>query len=77
MASIPELTTMDRADVVDRLFEQKVRDYIKFVRNTKPFGDITAVLYTIEFQKRGLPHYHSFLWISASSKVRKDSDVDR
>ncbi|GKB78485.1 DNA helicase [Tanacetum coccineum] len=77
MASFPELTTVDRADVVDRLFEQKVRDYIKFVRNTKPFGDITAVLYTIEFQKRGLPHYHSFLWISASSKVRKDSDVDR
>ncbi|GKA61239.1 DNA helicase [Tanacetum coccineum] len=61
MASFPELTTVDRADVVDRLFEQKVRDYIKFVRNTKPFGDITAVLYTIEFQRHGLPHYHSFL----------------
>ncbi|GJX57505.1 DNA helicase [Tanacetum coccineum] len=77
MASFPELTTADRADVVDRLFEQKVRYYIKFVRNTKPFGDITAVLYIIEFQKRGLPHYHSFLWISASSKVCEDNDVDR
>nr|GEW50236.1 DNA helicase [Tanacetum cinerariifolium] len=77
MEAFPELTTADRADIVDRMFEQKVRDYIKFVRNTKPFSDITAVLYTIEFQKRGLPHCHSLLWISVSSKVKEDADVDK
>nr|GFD20228.1 DNA helicase [Tanacetum cinerariifolium] len=42
MEAFPELITADRADIVDRVFEQKVRDYIKFVRNTKPFGDISA-----------------------------------
>nr|GEW26407.1 DNA helicase [Tanacetum cinerariifolium] len=31
MASRPELTTADRADIVDRIFEQKVRDYVKTV----------------------------------------------
>ncbi|GJX14532.1 DNA helicase [Tanacetum coccineum] len=67
----------DRADIVDRAFEQKVRDYVKFVRNMEPFGDITAVLYTIEFQKRGLPHCHSLLWVSPCSKVQQDTDVDR
>ncbi|GJV53078.1 DNA helicase [Tanacetum coccineum] len=77
MEAFPELTTADRADIVDRVFEQKVRDYVKFIRNTKPFGDISAVLYTIEFQKRGLPHCHSLLWVSPTSKVREDSDVDK
>ncbi|GJZ06173.1 DNA helicase, partial [Tanacetum coccineum] len=63
MEAFPEqLTHADRADVVDRVFEQKIRDYVKYVRTAKPFGDITAVLYTIEFQKRGLPHCHSLLW---------------
>nr|GEZ28105.1 DNA helicase [Tanacetum cinerariifolium] len=79
MEAFPQLTTADRADIVDRVFEKKVRDYIKFVRNSRPFGDITAdtLLYTIEFQKRGLPHCHSLLWISSSFKIREDSDVDK
>ncbi|GJX76206.1 DNA helicase [Tanacetum coccineum] len=76
MEAFPELTATDRADIVDRVFEKKVRDYIKFVRNTQTFGDITAVLYTIEFQKRGLPHCHSLLWVTGASKINKDSDVD-
>ncbi|GJX83426.1 DNA helicase [Tanacetum coccineum] len=46
----------DRADIIDRVFEKKVRDYIDFVRDSNTFGSVTGVLYTIEFQKRGLPH---------------------
>ncbi|GJV97842.1 DNA helicase [Tanacetum coccineum] len=30
-----------------------------------------------EFQKRGLPNCHSLLWLSGSSKIDKDSDVDK
>nr|GEU34725.1 hypothetical protein [Tanacetum cinerariifolium] len=56
----------DRADIVDHIFEKKVRDYIKFV-----------LLYTIEFQKQGLPHYHSLLWISNTSRAHQDIDVDK
>nr|GEV78958.1 DNA helicase [Tanacetum cinerariifolium] len=32
----PELTTADRADIVDRVFEQKVRDYISAIYNRVP-----------------------------------------
>ncbi|GKB00349.1 DNA helicase, partial [Tanacetum coccineum] len=42
MDSFPELTPADRADIVDRVFERKIRDYVKFIRNERPFGDITA-----------------------------------
>ncbi|KAI3783003.1 hypothetical protein L2E82_13065 [Cichorium intybus] len=41
------------------------------------FADIVADLYTIEFQKRGLPHCHTLLWVSSSSRIRNPVDVDR
>ncbi|GJS22341.1 DNA helicase [Tanacetum coccineum] len=77
MEPFPRLTTADRADIVDRIFEKKVRYYINFVRDSSTFGDVTGVLYTIEFQKRGLPHCHSLLWINAASRVQQDFDVDK
>ncbi|GJW92524.1 DNA helicase [Tanacetum coccineum] len=67
----------DRSDITDRVFERKVQDYVKFVRNQRLFGDVTTVLYTIEFQKGGLPHCHSMIWNSEATKVQRDEDVYR
>ncbi|KAL4573146.1 hypothetical protein LXL04_019943 [Taraxacum kok-saghyz] len=39
--------------------------------------DIIALLYTIEFQKRGLPHCHTLLWVTAPSQISSGSDVDK
>ncbi|XP_071718050.1 uncharacterized protein [Rutidosis leptorrhynchoides] len=41
--------------------------FITFTCNSKwpeesPFGRVIAVLYNIEFQKRGTPHFHTLLW---------------
>ncbi|GJY09724.1 DNA helicase [Tanacetum coccineum] len=33
-------------------------------------------LYTIEFQKRGLPHCHTLLWFDSSSKIRNAVEID-
>nr|GEW14837.1 ATP-dependent DNA helicase PIF1-like [Tanacetum cinerariifolium] len=38
------LTTADRADIIDRIFERKVRDYINFFRDSNTFGDVTGEL---------------------------------
>ena len=38
---------------------------------------LIAVLYTVEFQKRGLPHCHLLLWVRESHRVRAHTDVDR
>ena len=35
------------------------------------------VLYTVEFQKRGLPHCHLLLWIQEHSRVRTNAQIDR
>ncbi|GJZ20343.1 DNA helicase [Tanacetum coccineum] len=53
----------DREDIVDRVFKMKIHEFISFLRDAQPFGKIVAVLYNVEFQKRGLPHCHTLLWI--------------
>nr|GEV81274.1 DNA helicase [Tanacetum cinerariifolium] len=66
MAQFPLLTTTDRADVVDRVFEMKIHQFVAYLRDSQPFRKVIAVLYTVEFQKRGLPHCHTLLWIDES-----------
>ncbi|GKA62881.1 DNA helicase [Tanacetum coccineum] len=75
MADFPLLTTTDRADIVDRVFEMKVQQFVKYLRDAQPFGKTVAVLYTIEFQKRGLPHCHTLLWIHNAARVHRDEDI--
>ncbi|GKB16171.1 DNA helicase [Tanacetum coccineum] len=70
------LTTTDRADVLDRVFEMKIHQLMNFLRDAQRFGKTVAVLYTVEFQKRGLPHCHTLLWIDESARVRKEEDID-
>ncbi|GJW46158.1 DNA helicase [Tanacetum coccineum] len=57
MDEFPQITIADRADVVVRVFEQKVHEFCNFLQHSRRFGDVTGFLYTIEFKKQGLPHY--------------------
>ncbi|GJS39598.1 DNA helicase [Tanacetum coccineum] len=40
--AICRLTVADRADIVDRVFEKKVRNYIDFVRDSNTFGSVAG-----------------------------------
>jgi hypothetical protein len=40
------------------------------------FGPVLAVLYIVEFQKRGLPHIHCLVWLDAGAKEFDASVVD-
>ncbi|XP_071728497.1 uncharacterized protein [Rutidosis leptorrhynchoides] len=62
LAAFSHLTTADRADIVTRIFELKVNKFVNYLKQEWPFGRVVAVLYTIEFQKRGTPHCHTLLW---------------
>ncbi|GKA41917.1 DNA helicase [Tanacetum coccineum] len=37
---------------------------------------LAIFVYTIEFQKRGLPHCHTLLWVDSSSKIRNAVEID-
>jgi hypothetical protein len=41
-----------------------------------PFGHVTAYVYVIEFQKRGLPHAHILLTLAKEDKMITAKEVD-
>ncbi|GFO18403.1 hypothetical protein PoB_004490800 [Plakobranchus ocellatus] len=40
------------------------------------FGTLQAWLYSVEFQKRGLPHAHTLLWLKEDAQIQPDL-IDR
>ncbi|XP_020978043.1 uncharacterized protein LOC107636230 [Arachis ipaensis] len=67
----------DRPDMICRLFKVKVDMMIKDLRYNKLFGTTKAVIYTIEFQKRGLPHAHILLFLHEQDKYPTLADIDK
>ncbi|KAG2661478.1 hypothetical protein PVAP13_1KG506713 [Panicum virgatum] len=41
----------------------KLQQLLEDIRSGSIFGPISAILYSIEFQKRGLPHVHILVWL--------------
>lgn len=62
LESEPGKRPHDRADMTVRVYHMKLTDYLRDIKAGKAFGPIVAVLHTIEFQKRGLPHAHILVW---------------
>ncbi|BAH91022.1 Os01g0300400 [Oryza sativa Japonica Group] len=72
LALIPRQHSSDRLDIVDRVFQMKLRIFIDDITKYQFFGPISGVVYTIEFQKRGLPHVHIIVWLEKDGPL----DVD-
>ncbi|XP_019184363.1 PREDICTED: ATP-dependent DNA helicase PIF1-like [Ipomoea nil] len=62
------LKAEDRPDIVCRVFKMKLEG--------KLFGAVRAVIYTIEFQKRGLPHAHILLFLQGTSYFANPAFMD-
>ncbi|XP_019186531.1 PREDICTED: uncharacterized protein LOC109181233 [Ipomoea nil] len=70
------LKAEDRPDIVCRVFKLKLDCLIKEIKNGKLFGRVKAVIYTIEFQKRGLPHAHILLFLQATTDFADPAFMD-
>ena len=68
-------TTSDRPDLVVRVFHAKLRSLIDDIKDGV-FGDMAGYLYTIEFQKRGLPHAHIIIFLKPHAKLRTPDQID-
>ncbi|KAM0847424.1 hypothetical protein ACQ4PT_055022 [Festuca glaucescens] len=53
----------DRADIVVRVYNMKLNEHLDDIRSGRAYGPVEAVLHTVEFQKRGLPHAHILIWL--------------
>ncbi|XP_031116689.1 uncharacterized protein LOC116020351 [Ipomoea triloba] len=72
-----DLKAEDRPDIVCRIFKMKLDDLIKDLRTGELFGTVRAVIYTIEFQKRGLPHAHILLFLANNDRNAGCNFIDK
>ncbi|XP_076032449.1 uncharacterized protein LOC143020171 [Oratosquilla oratoria] len=66
-------TSSDRPDLVSRVFRLKLCALMDDLTKISLFGRTKAFLFTVEWQKRGLPHCHVLLWLE--HKIDK-TDID-
>nr|GEW52371.1 hypothetical protein [Tanacetum cinerariifolium] len=59
----------DRSEVLCRMFKFKLDHLIKNLKDNQIFGRVQTVVYTIEFQKRRLPHSHICLFLHRDDKL--------
>ena len=73
---LPGQDPQDRPDIVARVFRLKVQKLLEMLKSEMVFGKAQAWLYSIEWQKRGLPHCHLLLWLSADHRITPDKIDD-
>ncbi|OMO62337.1 hypothetical protein COLO4_33117 [Corchorus olitorius] len=67
----------DRSDIVCRVFRIKLKNLIDDLTKNRHFGEAVAISYTIEYQKRGLPHAHILLWLKGQENVKCGPQTDQ
>ncbi|KAF2891527.1 hypothetical protein ILUMI_14646, partial [Ignelater luminosus] len=61
---------IDRHDITARVFKQKLKAPMDFIVKYHIFEVVRCWMYSVEWQKRGLPHAHILLWMV--EKIRPD-----
>ncbi|XP_024884832.1 uncharacterized protein LOC112462965 [Temnothorax curvispinosus] len=60
---LPGQKSHDRHDIIARVFHLKVKKMMALLKKGDLFGKVTCFMYSVEWQKRGLPHIHILLWL--------------
>ncbi|KAF8113549.1 hypothetical protein N665_0048s0010 [Sinapis alba] len=71
------LKSEDRPDLCCRLFKIKLDSLMDDLTKKHLLGKTVSAIYTIEFQKRGLPHAHILLFMDSKYKLPNAEDIDR
>ena len=74
---LPNQRANDRPDIVSCLFHLKLKESLCDLLQRHLLGHVIVYVYTMEFQKRGLPHAHMVLFLADADKPREPEDVDR
>ncbi|XP_063794712.1 LOW QUALITY PROTEIN: uncharacterized protein LOC134949961 [Pseudophryne corroboree] len=73
----PGEQTSDRPDLVARIFKIKLDALMDDLTKHCLFGQTKSFVYTIEFQKRGLPHAHILLALRAEDNFTTAERIDK
>ena len=66
----------DRPAILARVFNLKYNEFINDITNKHALGVTVAWTYTIEFQKRGLPHAHLLIFLRDEDKFTDTRRID-
>lgn len=67
----------DRPDIVTRVFNLKLKEFLSDIVKKQIFGNIVSYVYVIEHQKRGLPHAHCLFTLAKEDKFKTGDDIDK
>ncbi|XP_076885973.1 uncharacterized protein LOC143535653 [Bidens hawaiensis] len=70
------LKAEDRPDILCRLFKIKLDSFVTDLKEGLLFGKVKAVVYMIDFQKRGLPHAHVCVFMHHDYKINNADKID-
>ena len=73
----PGQTAVDRPDLVARVFNLKLRDLLDQIKHKQVFGPWQGWVWTIEYQKRGLPHLHLLLFLQTDAQFLTPAHINR
>lgn len=60
---LPGQNAIHHHDITARVFRQKFKFLISFITKLHVFGPTRCCLYSVDWQKRGLPHAHILVWL--------------
>ena len=72
---MPGQESQDRHDLLARVFRRKVVTLMELIVKGCIFGKTRCYMYTIEWQKRGLPHTHILIWLADKMKSNQIDQV--
>ena len=55
--------TIDRPDLIAQVFNLKKKEILRLIKSENIFGQFCGNVYTIKYQKRGLPHMHLLIFL--------------
>uniref|UniRef100_A0A183CL31 ATP-dependent DNA helicase n=1 Tax=Globodera pallida TaxID=36090 RepID=A0A183CL31_GLOPA len=65
-----------RADIVCRIFMDKATEFIKDLTERNVLGKVAGWCYSVEHQKRGMPHIHILLILDKQGRITSPNVVD-
>eukprot|EP00795_Rhopilema_esculentum_P007312 gene7312-13008_t len=74
---LPHQQPSDQPGIIIHVFHLKLQELLRDILERNLLGHVKAYVYTIEFQKRGLPHTHMIIFLSEADKPWDAQDVDR
>lgn len=74
---LPTDEAQNRPDFISRVFRGKVEEMKTDILKRNIFGKVAAFMYSIEFQKRGLPHAHFLIILCNEYKLFTPESYDK